>query len=98
MVYRFFSSLKYRQHEANELGGNIGLKKKLKRFKFISDGNMSKQLKYFFKLNISKSENYQFLFSTNFFKTFIFLIKNLFILEEKIPKIILFNNFNYNFV
>ena len=35
-----FSSLKYRQHEANELGGNIGLKK-LKRFKFISDGNMS---------------------------------------------------------
>ena len=67
-----FSSLKYRQHEANELGGNIGLKKKLKRFKFISDGNMSKQLKYFFKLNNSKSENYQFLFSTNFLKRLFF--------------------------
>ena len=78
-----FSSLKYRQHEANELGGNIGLKKKLKRFKFISDGNMSKQLKYFFKLNNSKSENYQFLFSTNFLETFIFLIKNFIYFRRK---------------
>ena len=72
----FFSGLKYRQHENNELGANVGLKKNLKRLKYILNGEFLKQIKYFFLLNKEKKKDFKFLFNSNKLKSFLFIIKN----------------------
>ena len=72
----YFSGLKYRQHESNELGANIGLKTKLKRISYILSGDFLRQIKYFFLLNKDKKLNYKFLFNLNKLQSFLFILKN----------------------
>lgn len=71
-----FAGLKYRQHENNELGANIGIFSKIKRLQHINNDNFSKQLNLFFKLNPKKKKNFRFLFNKNKTKTLWFIIKN----------------------
>ena len=78
-----FSGLKYRQHAQNQLGANIGLKKRIKRAKYILSGDFLKQLKYFFILNENQKKKYKFLFSSNKFSTLHFIIMNFFEFRRK---------------
>ena len=43
-----FSGLRYRQHDNNQLGANIGLKTKIKRIRIILNSSFLNQIKYFF--------------------------------------------------
>jgi rhamnosyltransferase len=78
-----FSSLKYRQHENNQLGANVSLKTKFKRMKYILSGNFLDQIKYFFVLNKKKQKKYNFLFTSNKLKSLNFVIKNFYQFRRK---------------
>jgi rhamnosyltransferase len=71
-----FSGLKYRQHENNQLGANIGFKTKLKRISYILNSNFLDQIKYFFQLNKNKKKYFKFLFNSNKSKSLLYVLKN----------------------
>mgnify|MGYP001379060558 CR=1 FL=1 len=72
----YFSGLKYRQHESNQLGANIGIKTKIKRITYILNSNFLEQIKYFFLLNKKKRKNFKFLFNSNKSKSLLYVLKN----------------------
>ena len=39
----FFSGLKYRQHDSNQLGANVGIKTKVKRISYILNSDFLTQ-------------------------------------------------------
>jgi rhamnosyltransferase len=71
-----FSGLRYRQHELNELGANIGARNKIKRIQYILNSNFLNQIKYFFLLNKDKRKYFSFLFERNKFNSLMFVLKN----------------------
>jgi rhamnosyltransferase len=71
-----FSGLKYRQHDLNELGANIGPTIKIKRILYILNSNFLDQIKYFFLLNKNKRKYFSFLFGRNKLNSFVFVLKN----------------------
>jgi len=71
-----FSGLKYRQHENNQLGANIGLRTKLKRISYILNSNFLNQIKYYFQLNKSKRRYFKFLFDSKKSKSLSYVLKN----------------------
>ena len=72
----FFSGLKYRQHDSNQLGANVGIKTKVKRISYILNSDFLDQIKYFFILNKGKKKNFKFLFNSNKFKSLLYVFKN----------------------
>ena len=82
-----FSGLKYRQHEINQLGANIGLKTKLKRFLYILDTSFLSQIKYFFQLKTSiKLYDHCYHLNTGSYQSFhLQNLKNFLYLELKFP-------------